>query len=156
MNMAIEELLLSCPVGRWRTEQAIVFDWNDGPRQGIATLAFPECEFVFELIEERFNPTGLDHRLFRLRELPVGSVRSVLGLITQLGRPSKPVWVPVWKFATEVEKQEADRAIDVVLAEARATDLVVLSQDMEHFGGAWVVKEDQRGQTDWFGFLGIP
>lgn len=154
--MAIEDLLLSCPPGHWKTEQAVVFDWNDGPRQGIAALAFPECEFVFELVEERINPNGLDDRLFRLRELPVGSVRSVLGLIPQLGELSKPVWIPVWRFASEPEKQATDRAVDSVLAEARGTGLVVLSQDLERFGGAWAVGEGQWKQTDWFGFLGIP
>lgn len=154
--MALEEILLSCPAELWKTGQAVVFDWYDGPREGVAMLAFPECEFTFELVEERHNPDGLDDRLFRLRELPVGSVQSVLRLLSRLGEPSKPVWAPVWRFATKTERHFADRAIDQVLAGARETGLAVLSQDMKQFEGVWVIGEDQPRRIDWFDALKIP
>jgi hypothetical protein len=154
--MAIEELLLSSPAELWKTAQAVVFDWYDGPREGVAALAFPECEFAFELVEERHNPDGLDDRLFRLRELPVGSVQTVLRALSRLGEPSKPAWAPVWSFATETERREADRTIDMILAGARETGLAVLSRDMERFEGVWVIGEGQPSQIDWFDALKIP
>jgi hypothetical protein len=154
--MAIEALLLACPADRWKTEQAIVFDWSDGPRQGIAALSFPACEFAFELAEERYNPSGLDDRLFRIRELPAGSVRSVLMTLVKLGEPSKPVWVPVWAFDSEGERREIDRAIDAVLARAGDTHLVVRSPDLEHFAGSWTLREIEPTHSDLFSALRIP
>lgn len=154
--MPIEDVLLTLGPQRWKTERAIVFDWNDGPRHGIASLAFPTCGFVFDLLEERYNPDGLNDRLFRLRELPVGSVESVVKVLAELGEPANPVWLPVWKFASEAGQQKAERSIDAILAASRQTDLVILSRDLEHFEGIWVIGTIERSQADWFRRLRIP
>ncbi len=82
----------------WTADQVIVFDWYDGPRQGVVCLKEPPCEFSFELLAEKPNPDDLDHRLFRVSELPAGSVAQILEAIRVLGKPTGIVWVPVWKF----------------------------------------------------------
>lgn len=153
--MVLEEALLSFPVSHWQVDQVVAFDWNDGPRQGIAAMSYPHCEVVFDLLAERFNPDGLDDCLFRLRELPPGSMQSVLGIISSLGEPLAPLWVPVWQFPNEEERQKADQAIDQVLTTARRTPIIVLTQDMIHFAGVWSAQGDLADRSDWFSSLGI-
>ena len=48
--MDLEQLLTAVPVSGWRTRQAVVFDWYDGPREGVCALAEPACEFYFNCL----------------------------------------------------------------------------------------------------------
>src|SRR5690348_12671619 len=96
--MSFESTLTSVPVEAWQTKQAVVFDWYDGPRAGICRLERPAVEFAFDLLDERFNEESLDDRLFRLSELPTGSVDTALTILRQLGQPTGPVWTPIWRF----------------------------------------------------------
>ncbi|MES2790317.1 MAG: hypothetical protein V4719_11970 [Planctomycetota bacterium] len=153
--MDMEQLLLACPVEHWQTRQTVVFDWHDGPRHGICELATPQCEFLFDLVAERFNPNGLDDRLFRLREIPKGTIASILSLISTLGTPAFPVWVPVWSFANVSERAAADAAIDELLNSSRHADIVIRTHDMIAFLGCWQVIAVPPEGTDWFAQLGI-
>src|SRR5438876_4645618 len=103
--MKLETLLGSLPVDQWVTKQAVVFDWFDGPREGVCSLARPGGEFYFELLDERPNAEDLDDRLFRLSELAPGSVTEVLTATRELGQPTGPVWVPMWRFPNETAQQ---------------------------------------------------
>ena len=94
--MDLEKTLTAIPVDAWTTRQAIVLDWHDGPRQGVCSLSHPAAEFVFEQIDERHNPEGMDDRLFRLRHVPEGTVARALEVLGDLGGPDHCVWVPVW------------------------------------------------------------
>lgn len=153
MNM--EERLLTTTVDSWKTQQAIVFDWHDGPIQGVCALAMPDCEFAFDLIEERFNPDGLDDRLFRLREIPKGTIARILSLISTLGKPAHSVWIPVWSFADMRERASADAAIDELLNSSRHTNIVIRSDDMVTVRGCWEVISMPLEGKDWFSHLGI-
>lgn len=154
-TMSTELPLTSLAAHDWVVHQVIIFDWFDGPRQGVARMAKPECEFAFELLAERHNPDDLDDRLFRVSSLPAGSVTRVLDAIRSLGSPTNVVWIPVWKFGTDEEKLLADQEIDRILRQQRSTSLVIFSRDMASFLGCW---QDDRvsGQVrDWFSALGI-
>ena len=135
--------------------QVVVFDWRDGPRQGIAALWFPNCEVAFDLLAKHVNPDGLDDRLFGLRELATGSCQSILGIISKLGSRDSPVWVPCWEFADRVERQRTDPAINAGFAGARKTPIVVLTPGMIHFAGCWSVHGEAGDGMDWFTVLGI-
>src|SRR5436309_5096298 len=99
--MTFETKLLSPPVEKCKTRLAIIFDWYDGPRTGLCCLEVPEVEFSFELLDERTNEDGADDRLFRLSELPAGSVAQALVVLGDLGHPTGPVWVPIWRFPSD-------------------------------------------------------
>lgn len=154
--MNFETSLRAVPVDQWRTGRVIAFDWYDGPREGVGSLTVPGGEFYFELLDERHNPEGLDDRLFRLSELPPGSVEKVERAILELGRPINPVWVPVWKFSNEMARQKADQCVRNVHAQALRTSLVVWTRDMERFQGCWQVDPAPTDVADWFVLLGIP
>jgi hypothetical protein len=142
--MTLEETLLSVPFNQWRVGQVYSYGWYDGPRDGGCRLVTPACEFYFELIDERYNPDGLDDRLYRLSEIPLGSVAEMEKLSHQ------------WRNSDPAISQEATRRLDAIRAARRPTDLVVYSTYMNEFLGCWRVDPAQTDVKDWFTFLGIP
>ena len=154
--MIIEESLFSTDIDNFVVHQAIVFDWYDGPRHGVCAMETPQCEFVFDLISERFNPKGMDDRLLRLRQLPFGSLQDVMSAVSALGSPTFSVWIPVWSFETEEERQSADRKIASILGTSRQSDVILRTQDLQSFLGIWKVPEvDSLADVDWFARFGI-
>lgn len=153
--MELKNKLTSRAPDDWVVDQVIVFDWYDGPRQGVACLTQPPCEFYFELLAERYNPNGLDDRLFRVSELPPGSVAKVLEATQALGSPTNAVWVPTWKFSSEGERRQADQAINQILSARKDTGIVIASPDMATFLGCWQTDGDSHPITDWFSALGV-
>jgi hypothetical protein len=154
-NMELEAALRSVPVEEWVTRQAIVFDWFDGPREGVCALARPACEFAFDLLGERASVDALDDRLFRVDALATGSIELILALLANLGQPTNPVWVPIWRFSDDTERQRVDIRLDEVLAARRRTDLVIHTRDMIRFLGCWSVTPRADGVGDWFSLLGV-
>src|SRR5437763_152297 len=109
--MNFEERLLAVPVDQWSVSQVVAFDWYDGPRSGICAFAHPAVEFYFDVVDERYNPDGLDDRLFRLSELPPGSLNRAQAAMRELGKPATPIWSPTWKFPSEPIRANAEREI---------------------------------------------
>ena len=139
----------------WIVRQSIVFDWFNGPKQGICALTTPLSEFEFKCIAEKHNPDGIDHRLYAVNELPIGSVDWVLGVIKQLGSPENKVWLPVWSFGSKDDNQRANSQIDQLLMKAEPSKLVVYSQDMVSILGCWAVEALPENPEDLFDLFGI-
>lgn len=156
MTTDLESALGSVPVTRWTTRQAVVFDWYDGPRGGVCALETPTAEFRFELLDERPTADGLDDRLYRVSALPAGSVDEIVAALDDLGGPTGPVWVPVWKFPTGEARRQAERRLESLLARDRPTSLVVRTPDMLRFLGSWRSDRPAAEGADWFAALGIP
>jgi len=154
--MTLEQTLASTPAPEWKTDLAIVFDWYDGPRQGVCRLAAPAAEFFFDLLDERPTPDDLDDRLFRLSEIPPGSVEDILSALRDVGRPTGPVWTPIWRFSNEAARAQAENRLRALAASKRSTTLVVYTRDMTDFLGCWRVDPCEPGHADWFAALGVP
>ncbi len=142
--MKLEELLTSVPVGQWQAGNQYSLEWYDGPREGVCSLNVPGGEFYFKLLDERYNPNGCDDRLFRLSELPAGSVAELLSV------------VPVFAGREESAQREADQRLQTILSRRRPTTLVIWTQDMLEFLGCWNIDQAAPDDGDWFAFLGIP
>lgn len=142
--MKLEELLAAVPLDQWKVGQVYSIDWYDGPRGGVCALTEPPCEFYFELLDERYNPNGLDDRLFRLSELPSGSVQEVLSAAHDV------------QESRGRDHEQARRRMDAVTARARPTSVVIHTQDMEQILGFWNLGQVAQARTDWFAALGIP
>jgi hypothetical protein len=142
--MQLEQVLETLPVAQWKSGQVYSFDWYDGPREGVCSLAAPGGEFHFELLEEQFDPDGLEKRLFRVSELPAGSVDEILSVVPDLASPSEPV------------RKGAEQRIRMIDARKRPTSLVILTPDMRHFLGCWDLDRIANPSGDWFQALGIP
>ena len=126
------------------------------PREGICALQAPAAEFFFDLLDERVNEDGLDDRLFRLSELPPGSMDKLLAALAVLGGPAHLVWVPMWKFPSQALQQQAERCVGLIRDSARPTALVISTRDMEEFRGCWRVERSINERADWFAALNIP
>jgi hypothetical protein len=113
-------------------------------------------EFVFERLAERANAEDLDDHLFRLSELPSGSVAQILETIRGLGHPTSIVWVPVWLFGSDDERRRAEQTVDQILSQRRNMGVVVYSpQDMVAILGCWEIDQDTPQDVDWFSALGL-
>ena len=145
----------SLPPAQWLTRKAIIFDWYDGPREGVCALAQPGVEFSFELLDERSNANDLDDRLFRLKELPAGSVDGIWASLAELAPPDQAFWVPLWEFPNEIKQQEADKHVQETLGRARATPVDIATRDMRHFLGCWTTEINTNVDQGWFSALEI-
>ena len=134
-----EEKLLAMPVDQWLVKQVVVLDWHDGPRHGLCALTNPAVEFFFDLFDEEYNPDGLNLLIVRLKELPLGSVVQFASELNKLGPGpvNRPVWIPVWKFATADARCHAEELVEALKARARKTDLLISTPDMTEFTGCW-------------------
>jgi len=142
--MKLDELLASVPVNHWRVAQIYSLDWHDGPRGGVCALSVPSCEFYFQMVDEGYNPDGLDDRLFLLSELPPGSVAEVLSLVSD------------FRSRNDTVRRKAELRLKKIVDRRVASSIIILSQDMEHFDGCWKVDPGRTGVKDWFAALGIP
>jgi hypothetical protein len=154
--MTFETQLLSLPVDRWKTGLAIIFDWYDGPRAGLCRLEAPGVEFAFELLDERTNEDTADDRLFRLSVLPAGSVAEALAVLRDLGHPTGPFWVPIWRFPSEADRLKAEQRLERIEGSRRPTSVVIFTHDMVEFLGCWLVGQPERNGVDWFAELNLP
>jgi hypothetical protein len=142
--MKLEELLASVPIDQWKVGWLYPLEWYDGPREGVCALAVPGGEFYFKLLAERYNAEGLDDRLYRLSELPAGSVAEVLSAARDFAS------------ADATLRERAEQRMEQVLSKKRPTALVIHTQDMEQFLGLWNVERPEVNGADWFSLLSIP
>jgi hypothetical protein len=142
--------LCKTKVKDWCTHLAIVFDWDNGPKQGICQLAHPKCEFVYDLLAARSNPNGLDDRLFRLRGVQIGTIDKIASLLSIIGPPSSPVWIPIWRFPSDNYKKAVDSEIDALLSKSSETGIVIWTQNMQKYLGCWCESTVQPVDLDWF------
>ena len=138
MITSLETSLSSLSPEQWKVRQVIVFDWLDGPRSGLCALVQPQCCFTFEVLGERSTEDDLDDRLFCLKEAPLDAVDQALSILSELGSPTNPVWVPLWVFGTPVSRLETEQKLDALLAGLVETPLIIRTKDMHHFQGYWI------------------
>lgn len=131
----LEIILGSTPPALWEIEQAIVFDWYDGPREGVCALSTPRCCFHFQIIaENRHN----DCAHYNLSEMPLDSVEQLMLILAELGPKAKPIWIPLWRFKDQAAQIEAEQAVDRLLALKKPTTLIMATNDMRRFKGCWL------------------
>ncbi len=147
--------LIDTPCPDWKVDQAIVWDWYDGPRSGFARLKFPSAEFQFELLAERPTEEGLDDRLFAVSALPAGTLETLLSVCSFAGEPVSPIWIPRWASHDRSVLERAEAAIAAAKDSAIATTLVIRSSGFETFQGCWDISSVPMDAEDWFAYLEI-
>lgn len=155
MTTRLEAKLMSVSPGNWKTGQAVVFDWYDGPREGVCSLKYPEATFFFELLDERATQHDLDDRLLGLSYVPDGTMARVITTLSALGPPTLPLWVPIWDLSDKALLKSMKRDLDVILVSREPAAAVIHTRDMERFFGCWSIDWNSAGITNWFTFLGM-
>jgi hypothetical protein len=138
MTISLETAFTSLSSEQWKVDQVVVFDWLDGPRSGLCALAQPQCCFAFEILGERSTEDDLDDRLFCLKEAPIATVDQALSILSELGPPTSPIWVPRWAFNSPALRIEAEQKLDALLTGLIETPLIIRTKDMLHFQGYWI------------------
>lgn len=140
----------------WVIRLVLVMDWYDGPRGGACVLSAPERErdYWFELLDERSRADDVDERLFRLFDLPVGSVDRLVARLHPLGSPSETVWVPRWSHDDAATLERLGREVEEVRARAVESEFVVRSGTMDLFVEGWIVPQG-TAVADWFLYLSL-
>ncbi|MFJ6436877.1 hypothetical protein [Streptomyces sp. NPDC091416] len=116
----------------------VVFDWRDGPIEGITrSRGGGEC-WYFKLFAERQESTSLDDRLFALWAMSDqdGSiVREEFGENDQGGH--------VWPASGGLGSVEARRIVDGLLSIAPGSpNLIIRTPDFVEVSGVWNVTRD--------------
>lgn len=153
--MNLEQLTSTDP-STWVTSQVIVFDWYDGPRYGFCRLEHPDVEFVFYLLDEQVDENEDNDRLYRLCELPTGSITAALSVLSGLGVPAGPVWVPRWQFPDAATKEAVEGALTEIELSSKPSSIVIRSSDLLRFRGCWQLPPNgQSPDNNWFAALSI-
>ena len=116
----------------------IVFDWFDGPREGVCALTIPDAEFSFECVAERYNPEGLDHRLYSISQLRSGAVDEIANLTRLVDGHLNEKSISKWKYNIE-EGRLFEPEIDEILESAQSTNLILYTLNFREFLGCWYI-----------------
>ncbi len=139
-------------------DKILVLDYYDGPRSGVAHCSACVSEYRFDLLDGDIDDaTGEDVRIFRLALLPRAAWDELVAVCPDHERARWPIWVPLWRFESDVQRRAADEAVHRVLAEAGPMEFVVASPDglqtilvCRHVGADAV-----SNVQDWFQYLGL-
>jgi hypothetical protein len=90
-------------------------------------------------------------RLFALAPLPADSIERMTEAFSPYMKPGWPMWVPIWRFPTDEERQRLDSLVDEILATAGPPRLVVSTSDLARQiqGAKLVSAQDASHVNDW-------
>lgn len=143
----LETRLLATPPEAWRVRDILLVGWYDGPTEGFCWLEPPEARLYFSLLDERYNPDGLDDRLFTVHLLSPGTYE-VLQPLFDFEGGSRPAPDPV-------REERLDREMKRALSSATPLDLLVHTQNWRQVLGCWRRSAYEPGGRSWFETLGI-
>jgi hypothetical protein len=138
MGTDLERILQGTPAQRWRTRQAVVLEWHDGPREGLCELETPKCTFYFQILAERKSGDQFDDRLFRVFELESGSVEQAIAAFGTAHPPTSPIWAPHGPYETEEEMKRIEDAIENIISKRALTRIICRTKDMVQFTEVWM------------------
>ncbi|MCP4702908.1 MAG: hypothetical protein GY862_39510 [Gammaproteobacteria bacterium] len=133
------DLCFSYSPRSWQTRQVIIFDWHDGPCEGICELANPHCCFSFNILAERHIKDDINDRLFIINEISLKAVELVIHALTEIGPVKSPIWIPVWKFNSDELRLDAERKIEEILASKKEHSLIISTHDLINFKEYWSI-----------------
>ena len=138
MQTHLERALLSVAPVDWKVQQIIVFEWLDGPREGICEMEHPPCSFYFEILAEQRIAGAFVDRLFTVSEIRAGVVSEVIDVFRSAGPPKSPVWAPHDAYASDEEQQQVEDAVERLTSPRAATRVLIRTRDMVKFTEVWM------------------
>lgn len=135
--MEKEADFLNTSINKWKVLQVIVFDWQDGPREGICLLEEPRGCFFFEVIATSDSLDDLDDCLFSISEINSDYFLDILKVLSNLGKPVGLVWIPKWRFSNNQMKKSIEEQLEKILSYRQKTTLIIQTKDMINFLHSW-------------------
>ncbi len=113
--------------------RVLILGYSNGATNGVVQLGDGGLVYRFDLLDEAYNPDGLDERLFELRPLP----SDALGLLEQaIGyyiTPNWPTWLPIWRFPTLEIERLVGQQVDGILDSAGPATWRIVTTDTVQF-----------------------
>jgi hypothetical protein len=131
-----ERMLLATPVNTWVAEQSIIFDWHDGPREGVCRLSLPNIAVYFRVFAENMDKDQAN--LFSVSVISLHDYEQVELLLQALGSPHRPTWIPRWHFESESQRLAVEEQLDRLLKHVQPSQLLICTPDMVTFQEAWI------------------
>ncbi len=127
MPKLFHQLIKETPFTLWQIDQIVIFDWNDGPIDGICQLITPKISFRFRVFAER-RSDNFDERLYIIDELNSSNFQVIVSSLSVLGTPKRKIWTPIWQFPNLELQQKVEATIDAQLSSALKTNLLLQAQ----------------------------
>jgi len=128
----------------------IALGWYDGPTSGVLECDICSTAYRFEMLDQDPDwDEGLDIRIFSLSPLPTGAFAELVEVCEEFfGSPDWPIWVLIWDFGSEAEKNQAAQKIHQIQNRAMNPQLIVATRSLS--------KElIAARRVDWFALLGL-
>lgn len=121
-----------------RPEVLVIFDWRDGPLEGILRRQGETASWYFKLFAEQLETSVLDDRLFALWEIPDSDSVTLCKEFGEIGQG-----VHVWPVSGGLGSMEARRIVDGLLSNRTGSpNLIVRTPDFAEMLGVWEVVPD--------------
>lgn len=132
----------------------IALGYYDGPTSGLVQCDTCSAVYRFEMLDWDEDE---DVRIFSLSPLPAEAFDQIVKVCEQSSSPKWPIWVPIWKFASSAEENQANQEIEQILNQAKNPQLIVAAQDLtQEIIATQKVEIDNLNQVkDWFSQLGL-
>ncbi|MGP0069240.1 MAG: hypothetical protein ACLQGP_37275 [Isosphaeraceae bacterium] len=136
-------------------DRVIVLGWYDGPTEGLVWCAACNRVYRFEMLDSVDEVRGI--RVHSLSPMPAESMDRLVATLSAYMTPSWPMWAPIWKFPSKDARFIVDRAVDGLLAEAKAPEFVVTRPGLlEEIGEIRAISSVEIGQIDdWVSWMGM-
>jgi hypothetical protein len=145
--------------------RVLALDWFDGARSGLAEYdgSGNVCQFQLVSIETS------EPWVFTLRKSPLANLSELDEVLKSLGNARLPVWVPIWRFDSDSEKDRAEAAVSAAMPSSSPVIAIVIARRIEDMPVVvrTVATEDERlaiermerevaGVSEWMRFCGVP
>jgi hypothetical protein len=128
-------------------DQVLVLGWYDGPQEGFIRCARCKRVYHFNYLDAVDEDEGI--RLFALAPLPADSIERMTKALSSYMEPGWPMWVPIWSFPTDEDRQLSDSLVAAIRAKAGPPRLVISTSDMaRQIQGAKLVSEQEAGHVN--------
>src|SRR5438105_4734664 len=87
--------------------QVICLDWYDGPVAGLLRVGETGPVYRFELVDDRQRIDFSEDRAYALFPVARKSFDRLVSHLQKTHSPKWPVWVPIWTFPSEKQKEKA-------------------------------------------------
>ena len=130
-------------------DQVLILGWYDGPEEGLVRCARCSRVYHFKYLDSVDEDEGI--RLFSLAPLPADSIERVTKALSPYMKPGWPMWMPIWSFPTDEDRQRMDSLVDEILSNAGPPKLVISTSDMaRQIQGAKLISAQDASQVnDW-------
>lgn len=137
--MRLETDLFRLPPQQWIMKQVVVFDWQDGPREGICLLEEPHACFYYKVFATRELEDDLNDCLFRVSEIQPVLFPKIIETLSDLGAPNNRVWAPIWRFSSDQRRKDCENRLEQLLSGQKPSRLIVQSRSMTEILECWAI-----------------